>query len=98
MDEPRVCVHCGHRLTVLHTSIEIREPPDYVPVVSFKDIYYHVPSICSPLEGNICSVVKKKPIAPPEAEKSWDAYISWVKSLNLEEYYCMCKNPEPDLR
>lgn len=93
-----VCVHCGHRLGVLHTETVIQEPPDYIPTVSFKDYYYHIPGIGYPGGNNVCSVRKKRPVPPKEAVVSGVAFIKWASSLNLEEYYCMCKNPEPDLR
>ena len=92
------CVHCGHALGVLHMETVMQGPPDYTPTISYVDAYYHIPGIGFPGKGNICCVVKKQPVVPTEAAESADAYIRWANSLNLEEYYCMCKNPEPDLR
>jgi hypothetical protein len=48
MDEPGVCVHCGHALGVLHMETGIQGPPDYTPTISYVDAYYHIPGIGFP--------------------------------------------------
>ena len=98
MAELLVCKHCGHPLGVLHMEMVAQEPPDFTPTIGCMDEYFHIPGVGFPGKGNTCSVVKKQPLAPMEAAENREAYIRWASSLNLNEYYCMCKNPEPDLR